>query len=91
MLPRPVLTPWVDYLSSTGPWLRVTKSGYILTLHSSLADLIPSAGFNYHMPMIAKFVFQANSSLLKSEHILQINDYLNLGILQALQFQHVYI
>lgn len=31
------------------------------------------------MPMTAKFVFQANSSLLKSRHVLLINEYLNPG------------
>lgn len=66
-------------------------SGYALTPYSCLGDLTHSGGFNDHMPMIAKFVFQANSSLPKSRHIVLINEYLNLGILEAPESQHVFI
>jgi len=62
-LPR-VLSPWVMSLLAR-PWTRVTKPTSTLTLHSSSANIIHSGG-NYLMPMTAKCVFQANSSLLKS-------------------------
>lgn len=40
------------------PWVKVTKPAFTFTVHSSVADIIHSGSFNYHMPMISKFIFQ---------------------------------